>query len=100
MKRRPPIPTLFPYKTLLRSWKVATTLDGRVAAVDGTSRWITGPAARAEVHRLRAGCDAVLVGSGTALADDPQLTVRDEADRKSKRLNSSHANTSYAVFCM
>ncbi|MGY1856209.1 bifunctional diaminohydroxyphosphoribosylaminopyrimidine deaminase/5-amino-6-(5-phosphoribosylamino)uracil reductase RibD [Modestobacter sp. SYSU DS0290] len=58
-------------------WKVATTLDGRVAAADGTSRWITGPDARAEVHRLRAGCDAVVVGSGTALADDPQLTVRD-----------------------
>lgn len=58
-------------------WKVATTLDGRVAAADGTSRWITGPAARAEVHRLRATCDAVVVGSGTALADDPQLTVRD-----------------------
>ncbi len=45
-------------------WKVAATLDGRVAAADGTSRWITGPDARAEVHRLRATCDAVLVGSG------------------------------------
>jgi diaminohydroxyphosphoribosylaminopyrimidine deaminase/5-amino-6-(5-phosphoribosylamino)uracil reductase len=58
-------------------WKVAATLDGRVAAADGTSRWITGEAARAAVHRLRATCDAVVVGSGTALTDDPQLTVRD-----------------------
>jgi diaminohydroxyphosphoribosylaminopyrimidine deaminase/5-amino-6-(5-phosphoribosylamino)uracil reductase len=57
-------------------WKAAATLDGRVAAADGTSRWITGDAARAAVHRLRATCDAVVVGSGTALADDPQLTVR------------------------
>jgi diaminohydroxyphosphoribosylaminopyrimidine deaminase/5-amino-6-(5-phosphoribosylamino)uracil reductase len=57
-------------------WKVAATLDGRVAAADGSSRWITGEPARAAVHRLRATCDAVVVGSGTALADDPQLTVR------------------------
>ncbi len=57
-------------------WKAAATLDGRVAAADGTSRWITGEQARAAVHRLRATCDAVVVGSGTALADDPQLTVR------------------------
>jgi diaminohydroxyphosphoribosylaminopyrimidine deaminase/5-amino-6-(5-phosphoribosylamino)uracil reductase len=58
-------------------WKVGATLDGRVAAADGTSRWITGEQARAAVHRLRATCDAVVVGSGTAVTDDPQLTVRD-----------------------
>src|SRR5262249_47082962 len=58
------------------TWKYASTLDGRVAAADGTSRWITGPAARADVHRLRAEVDAIVAGSGTVLADDPQLTVR------------------------
>jgi diaminohydroxyphosphoribosylaminopyrimidine deaminase/5-amino-6-(5-phosphoribosylamino)uracil reductase len=66
-------------------WKVAATLDGRVAAADGTSRWITGEAARAVVHRLRATCDAIVVGSGTALTDDPQLTVRDADGRPAAR---------------
>jgi diaminohydroxyphosphoribosylaminopyrimidine deaminase/5-amino-6-(5-phosphoribosylamino)uracil reductase len=56
-----------------------------VAAADGPSRWITGEAARAETHRLRAACDAVVVGSGTAVADDPQLTVRNAAGRVSGR---------------
>jgi diaminohydroxyphosphoribosylaminopyrimidine deaminase/5-amino-6-(5-phosphoribosylamino)uracil reductase len=60
----------------LVTWKLASTLDGRVAAEDGTSRWITSAAARADVHRLRAEHDTVLVGTGTALADDPALTVR------------------------
>jgi diaminohydroxyphosphoribosylaminopyrimidine deaminase/5-amino-6-(5-phosphoribosylamino)uracil reductase len=56
--------------------KAAASLDGKVAAPDGTSQWITGPAARADGHRLRAEADAVAVGAGTALADDPRLTVR------------------------
>lgn len=58
------------------TWKLATTLDGRSAAADGTSQWITGPEARADVHGHRARCGAVVVGTGTALADDPQLTAR------------------------
>jgi diaminohydroxyphosphoribosylaminopyrimidine deaminase/5-amino-6-(5-phosphoribosylamino)uracil reductase len=56
--------------------KVALSLDGRVAAADGTSRWITSEAARADAHELRADSQAVVVGSGTALADHPALTVR------------------------
>src|SRR5829696_5408814 len=61
----------------LVAWKLATSLDGRSAAADGTSQWITGEAARADVHRLRATRDAILVGTGTVVADDPHLTVRD-----------------------
>jgi diaminohydroxyphosphoribosylaminopyrimidine deaminase/5-amino-6-(5-phosphoribosylamino)uracil reductase len=58
------------------TWKYAASLDGRTSAADGTSRWITGAAARADVHRLRAEVDAVAVGISTVLADDPHLTVR------------------------
>ncbi|MGB7449396.1 MAG: bifunctional diaminohydroxyphosphoribosylaminopyrimidine deaminase/5-amino-6-(5-phosphoribosylamino)uracil reductase RibD [Ornithinimicrobium sp.] len=58
------------------TWKVATTLDGRVAASDGSSAWVTGEQARADVHRLRSRCGAIVVGTGTALADDPGLTAR------------------------
>ena len=60
----------------LVTWKFAATLDGRSAASDGTSAWITGEAARADVHSLRATRDAVLAGTGTVLVDDPQLNVR------------------------
>jgi diaminohydroxyphosphoribosylaminopyrimidine deaminase / 5-amino-6-(5-phosphoribosylamino)uracil reductase len=63
-----------------RAWcvlKTAMSLDGRTAAADGASRWITGPAARADAHRLRAESQAVVVGAGTALADQPNLTARD-----------------------
>jgi len=56
--------------------KIALTLDGRAAAADGTSQWITGAAAREEVHLLRTSCDTVLVGTGTARTDRPSLTAR------------------------
>lgn len=56
--------------------KTALTLDGRVAAADGSSRWITGEEARSEVHHLRATCDVVLIGAGTARIDHPSLTAR------------------------
>lgn len=59
--------------------KTATSLDGRVAAADGTSRWITGPEARAHAHAVRAGVDAIAVGTGTVAADDPALTARTPA---------------------
>ncbi|MGW5051720.1 bifunctional diaminohydroxyphosphoribosylaminopyrimidine deaminase/5-amino-6-(5-phosphoribosylamino)uracil reductase RibD [Actinokineospora sp. NPDC004072] len=59
------------------TWKYAASLDGRVAAADGTSRWISSAESRAEVHDLRTRIDAIVVGRGTVLADDPALTARD-----------------------
>jgi diaminohydroxyphosphoribosylaminopyrimidine deaminase/5-amino-6-(5-phosphoribosylamino)uracil reductase len=74
------------HRTTGQPWvvlKMAASLDARTAAPDGTSRWITGEAARRDVHLLRSRSDAVLVGSGTVRADDPELTVRldDGVDR-------------------
>lgn len=66
--------------------KLALTLDGRAAAADGSSRWVTGPEARADVHRLRAWADAILVGVGTVVADDPSLTARDGVDASTQPL--------------
>lgn len=62
------------------TWKYAATLDGRVAAADTSTRWISSPASRADSHGFRARVDAIVVGSGTVLADDPQLTVRTQDD--------------------
>lgn len=62
------------------TWKTASTLDGRVAAADQSARWITSAEARADSHAFRAIVDAIAVGSGTVLADDPHLTVRDADD--------------------
>src|SRR5690606_15252381 len=64
-----------PYLTV----KWASSLDGRAAAADGTSQWITGTAARQRVHEQRAANDAILVGTGTVLSDDPSLTARGDA---------------------
>jgi diaminohydroxyphosphoribosylaminopyrimidine deaminase/5-amino-6-(5-phosphoribosylamino)uracil reductase len=60
----------------LVTWKYAASIDGRSAAADGSSQWISGEAARADLHRRRAAADAIVVGTGTVLADDPTLTAR------------------------
>ncbi len=72
-----------------RPWvtlKIASSLDGKIALENGESKWITGPEARAAVHAMRAASDAVLTGSGTVLADDPLLTVRDAPGRTPRRV--------------
>jgi diaminohydroxyphosphoribosylaminopyrimidine deaminase/5-amino-6-(5-phosphoribosylamino)uracil reductase len=58
------------------TWKYATSIDGRSAAADGSSQWITSEAARLDLHRRRAAADAIVVGTGTVFADDPTLTAR------------------------
>lgn len=58
------------------TWKFATSVDGRSAAADGSSQWITSEAARADLHRRRAAADAIVVGTGTVLVDNPSLTAR------------------------
>ena len=82
--------------------KLALSLDGRLAAPDGTSRWITGPQARERTHRRRLEADVVMVGSGTAAADDPSLTVREiEAGRQPAALvvdSSGSLSPTAAVF--
>ncbi|MFG1695733.1 bifunctional diaminohydroxyphosphoribosylaminopyrimidine deaminase/5-amino-6-(5-phosphoribosylamino)uracil reductase RibD [Nonomuraea sp. NPDC049309] len=67
------------------TWKFAATLDGRSAAEDGTSQWITSPEARADVHRMRAASDAIVAGIGTVLADDPRLTARPGGERPARQ---------------
>ncbi len=62
-------------------WKVAASIDGRIAAVDGSSKWITGEQSRQDVHSIRGASQAIITGTGTVLRDDPELSVRDGSDR-------------------
>ncbi len=87
-----------PYVTL----KVASTLDGKLAASDGTSRWITGSVAREQVHQLRDRVDAILIGAGTLRCDDPKLTARPggrEAARQPLRLVLTSGDSSLPKGC-
>lgn len=85
------------------TWKYAASLDGRSAAADGTSRWITSAAARADVHRLRSEVDAVVAGVGTVLADDPLLDVRRDPAPLVQPLRvvvDTHARTPTTARCL
>jgi diaminohydroxyphosphoribosylaminopyrimidine deaminase/5-amino-6-(5-phosphoribosylamino)uracil reductase len=82
------------HRTTGRPWvvlKLAASMDGRTAAPDGSSQWITGPMARADAHRLRGESDAVLVGAGTVRSDDPALTVRNAEGKDPLRVVLGHA---------
>jgi diaminohydroxyphosphoribosylaminopyrimidine deaminase/5-amino-6-(5-phosphoribosylamino)uracil reductase len=88
------------HRTTGRPWvvlKLAASVDGRTAAPDGSSKWITGEEARADAHRLRAESDAVIVGAGTVKADDPALTVRDAEGRDPLRVVLGRAPTGAKV---
>ena len=83
------------------TWKYAATLDGRSAAADGTSRWITGEQSRADVHRLRGEVDAVLAGAGTVLTDDPLLDVRPDPGHQPLRVVvDTRARTPLTARCL
>ncbi len=103
VRRAEVLAQLAPYlkhRTTGRPWvvlKLAATLDGRTAAADGSSRWITGEAARTDAHRLRAESDAVIVGAGTVRADDPSLTVRHAPGNDPLRVVLGHAPPGAAV---
>ncbi len=91
---RPQLAPYLKHRATGRPWvvlKLAATLDGRTAAADGSSRWITGEEARADAHRLRAESDAVIVGAGTVRTDDPALTVRNAEGRDPLRVVLGHA---------
>ena len=78
-------------------YKFAATLDGRIAAADGTSQWITSEESRGEVHLLRAGCQATVIGSGTQQADNPNLSVRASSDPRLDRSHSALEKQPYRV---
>lgn len=81
------------------TWKIATTLDGRIADSTGRSRWITGEESRRRGHRMRALADAILIGAGTARADDPRLTARDAGPRLRPRGSMAGVRQPLRVVC-
>ncbi|MBM3731366.1 MAG: bifunctional diaminohydroxyphosphoribosylaminopyrimidine deaminase/5-amino-6-(5-phosphoribosylamino)uracil reductase RibD [Actinobacteria bacterium] len=71
-------------------WKIGMTLDGKVCAKDGNSKWITSESSRAQVSKLRSQSDVILIGTGTALADNPSLNTREENVKQPRRLVMGH----------